>query len=49
MSCQHSYLTHPNVVVTLLFLFAPEAWAAPLSDLVKRDGSSSSSKIAVRP
>ena len=54
MSCPHTYLTRPHTIIAILathpFLFVPQAWAAPHSiDLVRRDGSSNVSKIAVRP
>ena len=53
MSCPHTYLTRPHTIIatfaTHAFLFAPQAWAAPHSiNLVRRDSSSSASKIAVR-
>lgn len=50
MPCPHAYLTRPHVIfatLARLFLFVPQAWAAPHSiDLVRRDSSSSASKIA---
>ena len=52
MSCPRC-LTHPHTIIAAfaahLFLFVPQAWAAPHSiNLVRRDSSTSVSKIAVR-
>lgn len=53
MSCYSVHLTLPQALIatfaTLPFLFAPQAWAAPHSNLVRRSGSISGSQIVVRP
>ena len=54
MSCSHTYLKRPHPIIATyaihLLLFIPQVWAAPHSiNLVRRDGSTNASKIAVRP
>ncbi|KAH9988076.1 hypothetical protein BJV74DRAFT_839909 [Russula compacta] len=49
MSCYSAHLTLPQALLatfaTLPFLFAPQAWAAPHSNLMRRSGSSSGGQI----